>query len=108
MRSNSLNKYFGFTAFGESHGHSMGLVIEDVYPNIDFPYEDLKLALNKRKPNQGFHTTSRNETDDFEIISGVLDGKTTGMPICILFKNTDFRSKDYDKIKNVFRKGHAD
>jgi len=108
MRANSFDRYFGFTFFGESHGPAMGIVIEDVIPNIDFPYDDLKIALAKRRPGKNFISSARKEEDDFEIISGLFEGKTTGMPICILFKNNDFASKDYENIKNVFRPGHAD
>ena len=108
MKSNSFGKYFGFTAFGESHGQYMGLVIEDVLPNIEFPYRDLQIALEKRRPGQAEYTSQRKENDDFEVISGVFEGKTTGMPICILFKNNDFRSEDYEFLRNQFRAAHAD
>ena len=102
------NKYLGFTTFGESHGFGFGLVIEDVIPNIDFPFDALKTTLQKRKPNQSTFTTQRNETDDFEVISGLFKGKTTGLPICILFKNNDIRTSDYDFLENTFRPAHAD
>ncbi|MCL2064477.1 MAG: chorismate synthase [Candidatus Cloacimonetes bacterium] len=108
MKSNSFGKYFGFTAFGESHGHSMGLVIEDVLPGIDFPFSELKTALEKRKPGKDSLTSTRQEDDDFKVISGIFQGKTTGMPICILFKNKDVRSEDYENLQNVFRPSHAD
>ena len=108
MKSNSLGKYYGFTAFGESHGHSVGLVIEDVLSGIDFPFCELRAAIQRRKPAQGYFTTTRKENDDFEVISGVFEGKTTGMPICLLFRNVDFRSEDYEALRNVFRPGHAD
>ena len=108
MRANSFGRYFGFTCFGDSHGPAMGLVIEDVKANIDFPFEELKKKLSKRKPGQSFITTSRTEDDSFEVISGLYEGKTTGMPICIIFKNKDSISKDYENIKDFFRPGHSD
>jgi len=108
MRSNSYNKYFGLTAFGESHGHSMGVVIEDIVPNIDFPFDALNTALARRKPGQSDFASSRQEDDSYEVISGLFEGKTTGMPICILFKNKDQNSADYNEIKDIFRPGHAD
>jgi len=108
MRSNSINKYFGITTFGESHSKYMGLVIEDVRPQINFPFEELKKALSKRKPGQTKFSSTRKEDDTFEVISGVFEGKTTGMPICILFSNQDAQSKDYENLKNLFRPGHAD
>ncbi|MDY6914703.1 MAG: chorismate synthase [Candidatus Cloacimonadota bacterium] len=108
MKSNSWGRYFGITTFGESHGKAMGLVLEDITPGIDFPYDKLKTALKKRKPGQSEFSSSRNEPDNFEILSGVWKGKTTGMPICIIFPNRDARSSDYEIIKNTFRPGHAD
>lgn len=108
MRSNRLSSFLGFTTFGESHGPAMGLVIEDILPNIPFPYEQLKQLLAYRKPNSNPYVSPRDEDDLFEILSGVMDGKTTGMPICIIFPNKDARSVDYEKFKDVFRPGHAD
>ncbi len=108
MKSNSFGKYFGITTFGESHGKAIGVVLEDVKPNIDFPYNELKEALEKRKPGKTDFTSKRNEKDNFEVISGVFNGKTTGMPICILFYNKDAKSLDYENIKNIFRPSHAD
>ena len=108
MKANSFGKYFGITTFGESHGKAIGVVLEDVLPNIDFPYEDIKKALAERKPAQNEFSTKRKEKDDFEVISGVFNGKTTGMPICILFYNKDAKSRDYDAIKDIFRPSHAD
>jgi chorismate synthase len=86
----------------------MGLVLEDILPGIDFPHDELKSVLQKRKPNQSEFSSTRAETDDYEILSGICAGKTTGMPICILFRNTDVKSVDYDEVKNAFRPGHAD
>ncbi|MCK9329300.1 MAG: chorismate synthase [Candidatus Cloacimonetes bacterium] len=108
MRANSMERYLGFTFFGESHGPALGIVIDDVLPGVDFPFDDLKKALDKRKPGTNFISSSRKEKDDFEVLSGLFDGKTTGMPICIIFKNKDYSSKDYENLKNVFRPGHSD
>ena len=108
MRSNRLNSFFGITTFGESHGPALGLVIEDIKPNLDFPFAELNRLLSQRKPGSTKYSTSRQETDEYEILCGVFEGKTTGMPICILFRNRDARSADYESIKDVFRPGHAD
>ncbi|MFO7660887.1 MAG: chorismate synthase [Candidatus Cloacimonadaceae bacterium] len=108
MRSNKLASLFGITTFGESHGTALGLVIEDIRPNLDFPFDELNRLLSERKPVSTIYSTSRQETDDYEILSGVLEGKTTGMPICIIFRNKDARSVDYEQLKDVFRPGHAD
>ncbi len=108
MRANKLDGYLGFTTFGESHGPAMGLVIEDVKPGISFPYDEIKTALFARKGGKNFTATSRNEEDKFEVLSGVFQGKTTGMPICIVIFNKNHQSKDYENIANIFRPGHAD
>jgi len=105
MRSNT---FLGFTTFGESHGPAMGVVIEDILPGMPFPYAQLQAKLDKRRPGNTEFASQRKETDTFQVISGVFEGKTTGMPICILFPNTDPNSQDYEALKNVFRPGHAD
>jgi chorismate synthase len=108
MRSNRFSSQFGFTAFGESHGPAIGIVIEDIKPDIDFPFDELNRLIRLRNPGSNNYSTTRKETDAYQIISGVYDGKTTGMPICILFWNRDIKSEDYDIFKDVFRPGHAD
>ncbi len=107
MKSNSFGKYFGITTFGESHGKAIGVVLEDVKPGMEFPYEKIKKALSERRPKNKF-STKRIEKDEFEVISGVFEGKTTGMPICILIYNKNQHSLDYEAIKDVFRPSHAD
>ncbi|HHV36340.1 MAG TPA: chorismate synthase, partial [Candidatus Cloacimonetes bacterium] len=107
MPSNKLSKIFGISSFGESHGPAIGLLIDSPIPNLDFPFEEIKQALNKRK-YKSKHTTARSEDDDIEILSGVFEGKTTGMPLCIIVRNTDHKSADYSAIKDIFRPGHAD
>ena len=108
MRSNSYDNYYGITTFGESHGKAVGIVIEDVKPGIEFPFEKIQNALNKRKPGSGKFSSLRNEKDVLQVLSGVFEGKTTGMPICLLVYNKDAREQDYDHLKNLFRPGHAD
>jgi chorismate synthase len=108
MRSNRFSAFFGITSFGESHGPAMGVVIEDIRPNIDFPFAELDRLVSLRKPRKNNYSTSRCEEDEYKIVSGVFEGKTTGMPICILFPNTDSKPEDYDYLKDIFRPGHAD
>jgi len=108
MKSNSYNKYIGITAFGESHGKAIGVVIEDVKAGIAFPIEEIRIALNERKPGRGTFSSSRKESDTIQVLSGVFEGKTTGMPICLMVNNEDARSKDYEHLKDLFRPGHAD
>jgi chorismate synthase len=108
MKSNSYEKFLGFTSFGESHGPSIGLVIEDVKPGIEFPLAEIRKALNERKPGKGEFSTTRKEADEIQILSGVLEGITTGMPICLMVKNKDAHPQDYEHLKEIFRPGHAD
>ena len=89
MKGNSYNKFLGFTAFGESHGPAIGLVIEDIKPGLKFPLERIQEALDARKPGSEKFTTSRQEKDEIQILSGVLNGITTGMPICLVVYNND-------------------
>ena len=108
MSSNSLGKIFTFTTWGESHGKSIGCVVDGVPSNIPLNEEDIQPFLDKRKPGQSKYTTQRKEKDEVEILSGIFEGFTTGHPISLIIKNEDHRSKDYSDIKNVFRPGHAD
>jgi len=108
MKGNKFGQFLGFTSFGESHGPAIGLVIEDVKPGINFPLEEIQKALDKRKPGKGKLSTSRNESDKIQILSGVLNGITTGMPICLVVFNQDAKSFDYEHLKNIFRPGHAE
>ena len=96
MLSNKWNKGIGFTSFGESHGPVIGILLEDIKPGIRFPIETIQQALNERRPGIGAFTSSRKESDEIEILSGVFNGFTTGMPICIIVRNRDHNSDDYD------------
>lgn len=93
--------------FGESHGEQIGVVIDGLAPGLDVNMDFMKKQLELRKPH-GKISTQRVETDEPHIVSGVFEGKTTGTPICILFENGNTRSKDYSKIKDMMRPGHAD
>ena len=108
MTGSSFGKLFKVSTWGESHGYSLGCVIEGVPPNIEIDNEYIQKFLDKRKPGQSRFTTQRKEDDKVQILSGVFEGKTTGTPISLLIKNTDQKSKDYSKIKDKFRPGHAD
>ncbi len=108
MKANSLGKYFGITTFGESHGPIIGVVIEDVKPGIKFPLEEIQRELDKRRPGIGKFTSSRKEEDKLVILSGVFEGKTTGMPICLVVYNKEAHPEDYEHLKDIFRPGHAD
>ena len=95
------------TLFGESHGAQIGAVIDGLAPGLDVDLEFMRKQLNLRKPH-GKISTQRVETDEPHIVSGVFEGKTTGTPICILFENSNTKSKDYSKTKDLMRPGHAD
>lgn len=108
MSGNTFGKLFTVTTFGESHGLALGGVIDGCPPNLELSEADLQIDLDRRKPGTSRHTTQRREDDKVKILSGVFEGKTTGCSIGLLIENTDQRSKDYDKIKDQFRPGHAD
>lgn len=110
-RVNSVKNVFGnsitLSLFGESHGEQIGVVIDGLTPGLDVDLDFMRKQLNLRKPH-GKISTQRVETDEPHIVSGVFEGKTTGTPICILFENNNTKSKDYSKIKDMMRPGHAD
>lgn len=108
MRGNQFGKMFSLTSFGESHGTALGVVIDGMPSGITISINDLQKELQRRAPGQDTWTTARKEDDICEILSGVFDNITLGTPICVIVKNTNQRSNDYDKIKDDFRPGHAD
>ena len=108
MAGNTFGKIFRVTTFGESHGPASGCIIDGVPPNIILSEKDIQQELDRRKPGQSEVTTSRQEGDVVEILSGLLDGRTTGTPLALLIRNKDQQSADYNNIKDVFRPGHAD
>ena len=108
MSGNTLGKLFCVTSFGESHGPAMGCVVDGCPPGLELAEADIQPDLDHRKPGTSRHVTQRREEDTVEILSGVFEGKTTGTPIALLIRNADARSKDYSKIKDMFRPGHAD
>ena len=104
---NSFGRLFRVSLFGESHGEVIGAVIDGCPAGLDLSEEDLQFDLERRRSmKQG--TTGRKEPDKAWIKSGVYNGKTTGAPILIYFKNTDVRSQDYEIFRFIPRPGHAD
>ena len=108
MSGNSFGKLFTLSTFGESHGPALGAVVDGCPPGMELSEADLQHDLDRRKPGKSKYTTQRKEGDKVEILSGVFEGKTTGTSIGLLIRNEDQRSRDYDKIKDRFRPGHAD
>lgn len=108
MAGSTYGNLFKITTWGESHGAAIGVVIDGCPAGLPLTAEDIQLYLNRRKPGQSKFTTKRNESDQAQILSGVFEGKTTGTPISIVVFNQDQRSRDYGKIKDCYRPGHAD
>lgn len=108
MASNSFGTLLRVTTFGESHGPALGAVIDGCPAGIPLCEEDFLPELRRRRPGQSAVTTARAEEDAPIILSGVFEGKTTGMPIAVIVQNKAQRSQDYDKLKAVLRPGHAD
>lgn len=108
MSGNSIGKLFSISTFGESHGLALGCIVDGCPPGIKISQEEIQLELDRRKPGTSKYTTQRREADEVKILSGIFEGCTTGTSIGMLIENTDQRSKDYSKIKDMFRPGHAD
>ncbi|MBL6893749.1 MAG: chorismate synthase [Porticoccaceae bacterium] len=108
MSGNSIGKLFTVTSFGESHGPAIGCIVDGCPPGLEISSTDLQHDLNRRKPGQSRYTTQRREDDEINILSGVFEGKTTGSSIGMIIENQDHKSKDYSKIKDLFRPSHAD
>jgi len=104
---NSFGKIFRISIFGESHGASVGIVIDGCPPGIQLKMEDFEADLSRRKSGAK-GTTPRKEADFPKIMSGVFNNFTTGAPITIMFENTNTRSGDYSEFREVPRPGHAD
>lgn len=105
---NSFGNLFKITTFGESHGKSIGVIIDGCPAGMPLDEALIQKDMDRRKPGQSKITTQRKESDTFHIQSGIFDGKTTGTPLMILIPNEDQRSKDYSHIADKFRPSHAD
>jgi len=108
MSGNSFGQAFVVSTFGESHGPALGCVVDGCPPGLKLSEADLQHDLDRRKPGSSRYTTQRQESDRVEILSGVFEGKTTGTSIGLLIRNEDAKSRDYAKIADRFRPGHAD
>ena len=108
MAGNSFGRIFKITTWGESHGKALGVIIDGCPPMLDLSEDDIQVELDKRAPGNSEVASPRKETDKVEILSGVFEGKTTGAPISLLIRNIDVDSSKYEKIKDIFRPGHAD
>ena len=104
----TLGEKIKLTIFGESHGLSIGCVIDGLPPGFAIDLDAVKKEMQRRAPGKSPLATARNEKDAFIIESGFFEGRTTGTPLCVLIPNSDQHSGDYSKLKNVMRPGHAD
>jgi chorismate synthase len=108
MAANTFGQLFRITTFGESHGAAIGVVIDGCPSGVEINIEQIQQELNRRKPGQSAITSARKESDEFEILSGIFEGKTLGTPIGIIIRNEDAKSKDYEYLKDTYRPSHAD
>lgn len=108
MSGNTIGRSFCVTTFGESHGPALGCIVDGCPPGLELSEADLQRDVDRRRTGTSQFVSQRREGDVVRILSGVFEGRTTGAPIGILIENTDARSRDYEKIKDRFRPGHAD
>ena len=105
---NTLGTLFTLTTFGESHGPAIGGVLDGFPSGITVDTDYVRECMQRRRPGQSTVTTGRQEQDEVEFLSGLLDGVSTGAPIAFIIRNTDHHSSDYDELKDMFRPSHAD
>ncbi len=108
MAGDTFGRLFTVTTFGESHGPALGCIVDGCPPGLPLSEEDIQRDLDRRRPGKSRFVTQRREPDTVKILSGVFEGVTTGTAIGLLIENVDQRTRDYDKIKDRFRPGHAD
>jgi len=108
MSWNTSGRALRFTTWGESHGPALGAVVDGCPPGLALSEADIQPFLDARRPGQSKFTTQRQEPDQVKILSGVVEGKTTGTPISLMIENVDQRSKDYSEVAKAYRPGHAD
>lgn len=105
---NTFGNIFTLTTFGESHGEAIGGVVDGMPAGIEVDLDFIQSELNRRRPGQSSITTSRQEGDIVELLSGVFEGRTTGCPIGFIVRNTNQHSQDYENMRQMFRPSHAD
>ena len=105
---NTFGKLFTLTTFGESHGAAIGGVVDGMPAGIEIDVDFIQQELNRRRPGQSTITTSRQESDEVELLSGVFEGRSTGCPIGFIVRNKNQHSQDYENLRTLFRPSHAD
>lgn len=108
MSSNTFGRLFRITTFGESHGPAVGVVVDGVPPRMRLDLEAVQRQMDRRRPGYATISSKRREPDRVEVVAGLLDGVTTGAPLCLVIANTDANPADYQELQHVFRPGHAD
>ncbi|MDP2235363.1 MAG: chorismate synthase [Bacteroidales bacterium] len=108
MAANTFGEIFRLTSFGESHGKGIGGIIDGCPPGLFIDLNFIQAELNRRRPGQSHLASPRQESDQIEFLSGILDGKSTGTPIAFIIWNSDQRSDDYNHIQAAYRPSHAD
>jgi len=108
MSGNTIGRLFTVTTFGESHGPGLGCIIDGCPPGLPLDEEDIQRDVERRRSGKSRHVSQRREPDRVRIMSGVYEGLTTGAPIGLVVENIDAKPKDYSKIAELFRPGHAD
>ena len=108
MAGNSFGQLFKISTFGESHGVALGVIIDGCPAGLPIDLDFIQAELARRRPGQSKIVTQRKEGDNFTLLSGVFEGKSTGTPISMVIYNTNQRSKDYSHIADKFRPSHAD
>jgi chorismate synthase len=108
MAGNSFGEIFKISTFGESHGKGVGVVIDGCPPRITLSSQDFAPEMARRRPGRRSSDTPRREADQVEILSGVFEGLTTGVPITLFIRNRDANSRPYEVLRQLFRPGHAD
>ncbi|MCE2395714.1 chorismate synthase, partial [Candidatus Poribacteria bacterium] len=104
---NTFGHLFRITTWGESHGGAIGVVIDGCPPKLNIDIKTIQSELDRRRPGQSHLTTSRQEEDQVEILSGVFEGETLGSPISMLVWNKDAKPSAYEHLKDVYRPSHA-
>jgi chorismate synthase len=108
MSGNTIGRSFCVTTFGESHGPAIGAIVDGCPPGLDLSEADIQADLEPRRTGTSQFTSQRQEPDRVKVLSGVFEGRTTGTAIGLVVDNLDARGRDYEKIKDRFRPGHAD
>jgi len=108
MSGNTIGRLFTVTSCGESHGPALACIVDGCPPGLELAEADLQRDVDRRRTGTSHFVSQRREGDAVRILSGVYAGRTTGTPIGLLIENTDARARDYDKLADRFRPGHAD